>query len=127
MPNSYEENLVDTMHTYGSNHHTHATELEVFSGSILGQSKGAQSRQQREESVTMKDKFDRDVAYIVNWITENEDEGLEALERSVACLFVAYENVRKGATRRKVGKLVSFAYVAAAVCLAEVEKLHGGT
>lgn len=116
---------MDTMTTYGSNHHDYVTELEVFSGNILGNSKGAQSRKQRETSVTMKDKFDRDVAYIVNWITENDDGGLEALARSIACMFVAFENNRKGAARPKVGRLVSFAYVAAAVCLAEVEKLHG--
>ena len=72
----------------------------------------------------MKDKFERDVTYTVSCITHGEEnEGTEeALERSIACLWVA-KNMEK--PRKKVGTLHSFVWVAAAVCLKEVEKLVG--
>lgn len=72
----------------------------------------------------MKDKHERDVEYTVHSITRGEDgkSGDEALERSIACLFVACNTVGK---RKKVGVLKSFGWIAAAVCLKEVEKLPG--
>ena len=101
------------------------TETEVFSGSILGKTGGAQSKRQRESSVTMKEKYERDVTYIVQWITKGDSEvdgkgADEALERSIACLYVASQSIRLG---KRYGELVSFFWVAAAVCLKEVEKL----
>lgn len=64
---------------------------------------------------------------------DDDDEGVgfgggggggkrEALERSIACLAVGVNATR---VRKKVGALVSFAWVAAGVCLREVEKLQG--
>ncbi len=107
-----------------SPHPSHALmEVEVFAGSILGKN-GAQSKRQRENSVDMKEKHERDVAYTVLCIKqgENDSSGEEALERSIACLYVAAMSTK---VRKKVGRLVSFAWVAAAVCLKEVEKLPG--
>lgn len=46
----------------------------------------------------------------------------EALERSLACFYVAVNE--PGMVVPKLGPLKSFAYVAAAVCLAEVEKFR---
>lgn len=123
LPQSYEENLIETMLEY-STHRPHSlSEVEVFSGSILGKN-GAQSKRQREASVEMKEKHDRDVAWTVLCITRGEDgdNGEEALERSIACLDVAC-NTEK--VRNKVGTLVSFVWIAAAVCLREVEKMPG--
>lgn len=125
---SYETNLIDTMHQY-STHPAHpVSEVEVFSGTILGKN-GAQSKRQRESSKTMKEKHDRDVEYTVLCITRGDDADgtgdngrAEALERSIACLYVACNTVR---VRKKVGALVSFVWVAAAVCLKEVQKLQG--
>lgn len=93
----------------------------MFAGCILGKN-GAQSRRQREYSADMKDKHNRDVEYTVRCIKQG-DEAVgrdEALERSIACLFVSLTN---GRVRPKIGILVSFAWVAAAVCLQEVENL----
>ena len=117
---------------------THPTqtlsEIEVFSGNILGKNGGAQSKRQREFSSTMKDKYERDVAYTILWITQGggEEDGKEgatagALERSIACLYVAcHHRGRERIGRRKVGEaLMSFAWVAASVCLKELEKLPG--
>lgn len=107
-----------------STHPPHfVSELEVFSGNILGKN-GAQSKRQREFSKTMKEKHERDMEYTVSCITRGDDasSGEEALERSIACLYVACNTVR---VRRRVGALVSFTWIAAAVCLKEVEQLPG--
>lgn len=109
-----------------SNHPKHfVSEVEVFSGNILGKN-GAQSKRQREFSKTMKEKHDRDMEYTVLCITRGDGDGdsgrAEALERSIACLDVACNTVRE---RKKVGILVSFVWIAAAVCLKEVQKLQG--
>ncbi len=109
-----------------STHPTHfVSEIEVFSGNILGKN-GAQSKRQREISKTMKEKHDRDMEYTVFCITrgdrDGEDSRAEALERSIACLYIACNTVR---ARKRVGALVSFKWIAAAVCLREVEKLQG--
>lgn len=69
----------------------------------------------------MTDKFDRDTKYITDWIKGGEgDDEDGALERSIACLHVG---MTERTSRRKVGALESFKYVAAGVCLKEVEKL----
>ena len=100
------------------------SEVEVCSGVIIGKT-GAQSKRQREFSVNMKEKHDRDVEYIVRCIIQGEGNSgtEEALERSIACLYVGCNIVR---VRKKVGRLVSFAWVAAAICLREVEKFRNG-
>lgn len=96
------------------------TELEAFIGNILGKT-GAQTKHQRELSTTMKEKFDGDAEFIVNCVVKDDAEwSEEALERSMACLAVSLED-KKGFKRG--GELVSFRYVAAAMCLREVERL----
>ena len=54
---------------------------------------------------------------------DDPDGRAEALERSIACLDVACNSVR---VRKKVGTLVSFTWIAAALCLREVQRLQGG-
>ncbi|KAL8967052.1 MAG: hypothetical protein Q9183_003093 [Haloplaca sp. 2 TL-2023] len=123
---AYEDNMVDTMREHSA-HPTHfVSEVEVFVGALLGK-EGAQTKRQREFSSGMKDKHDRDVAYTVQCILQGEEEDSskeEALERSIACLYVA---VHETETRwqRRFGRLVSFTWVAAAICLKEVEKFLG--
>ena len=111
------------MQSYSAHPAHFVSEIEVFSGSILGKN-GAQSKRQREFSVDMKEKHERDVAYTVLCITQGEGDksGKEALERSVACLYTASTTMR---VRKKVGALVSFSWIAAAICLKEVERLPG--
>ena len=109
------------MHQYSTHPTQPVTEVEVFSG----KTGGAQSKRQREFSTTMKEKFDRDVTYIVQWITKGDSGddaggGEEALERSIACLWVGSQSNKRW---KNYGELVSFFWVAAAVCLKEVEKL----
>ena len=118
---------MDTMFEYSTHPPHHISEVEVFSGLIIGKH-GAQNKRQRESSVSMKEKHERDVEYTVRSMLQGEDNSgtEEALERSIACLWVGCNVVRP---RKKVGTLVSFGWVAAAVCLREVKKFrrgHGG-
>lgn len=114
---AYESDLVDTMINYAS-HPAHAlSEVEVFCGHIFGYKNGGMpSKRQRENSVTMREKHERDVqrliALIVNGVGRGEEEGGEgdeeqvkgedrdgdeivgdgkgdSLERSIACLALA--------------------------------------
>jgi hypothetical protein len=97
------------------------TELEAFIGNILGRT-GAQTKLQRELSVSLKEKFDVDAAYFVNCIVrDGAEHSDEALERSMACLAVSLED-RSSRSREQ---LLSFKYLAAAVCLREVDRLPG--
>jgi hypothetical protein len=105
------------------------SEVEVFAGSVLGKNGGLPSRRQREASTEMKDKVERDVSFTVNSILKGSGESQEkdrdeALARSIACLAVAAEE-ELGNVLPKIGKLQSFAYVAAAICLKEIEGFQG--
>ena len=119
---SYEENLIDTMFNYSTDSNHFVSEIEVFSGSILGRH-GGQSKRQRENSREMKAKFDRDVTFTVQCIKKGDDgDEQDSLARSIACLSVS-RNTR--ITRKRIGALVSFQWIAAATCLKEVEDMLG--
>jgi hypothetical protein len=120
----YETQLVDTIYQF-STHPAHLiSELEVFVGTILGKNGGTRTRRLRDLSVGMKEKFERDLGFTVHCVVEgSEGEGKEeALERSIACLAVAMENTEP--VWERVGRLESFRYVAAAVCLGEIERFQ---
>ena len=115
----YEDCLRNIMKDYSTHPHRPLSELEAFVGNILGRT-GAPSRHQRELSTSMKDKFAEDSSFIVNCILKDGTEwSEESLERSMACLSVSLEDrpVHKGQEQ-----LLSFKYVAAAVCLREAER-----
>jgi len=99
------------------------SELEVFAGNILGKT-GKQSKLQRELSTKMKERFEKDAVFLINNIVKDGAEpSMEALERSVACFKVSFEI---GRIRKKSEQLVSFKYVAAALCLSEIERCSCG-
>ncbi|KAL9105886.1 MAG: hypothetical protein Q9227_008997 [Pyrenula ochraceoflavens] len=132
----YEECLLTIAAEYSTNPAYPLTELEVFTGSILGKN-GGQTKQQRELSISMKERFTSDLNYIVGCMTKEVEEEEEALERSLACFQVGMEERSKGSRRRRWGtggrtgryedeeELVSFVYVAAAICMREVERFVG--
>ena len=108
------------MISYSTSPNEVLSEAEVFSGSILGKHGGA-SKRQRENSAEMKTKFDRDVAYTVQCIKNGYDGNeQDSLARSIACLFVSFEMQH---TRKKIGMLRSFQWVAGSTCLREVEDM----
>ncbi|KAK5017650.1 hypothetical protein LTR60_001847 [Cryomyces antarcticus] len=94
---TYEANLEDTMYQFSLSAHSALSELEVFSGTILGKAGGAQNRRVREQNSAMKERFDRDVAYTVECIMRDDNDGVdEALETSIACLYVALTEPGRG-------------------------------
>ncbi|KAL5318216.1 hypothetical protein ACEPPN_013275 [Leptodophora sp. 'Broadleaf-Isolate-01'] len=118
----YEDNLYNTMSSYSEHPSRPISELEAFIGNILGAT-GNQSKKQRDLSVTMKEAFDRDAGFVVGCMV-NDDDGEhadEALERSMACLAESLDGTSGVGGGRNSDVLVSFGYIAAAVCLREIE------
>jgi hypothetical protein len=132
------------MSTYSTHPLRPLSENEVFIGNILGKT-GKQSKAQRELSTTMKERFDKDVKFIIdNIVKDGGQPSFEALERAVACLEVGMEGTKGrgvgivigggvavgvgGGDRKKGGAedLVSFRYVVAALALREIDRCSGG-
>lgn len=130
------------MFEYGPRPHKPLSEVEVFVGNILSKT-GAQTKRQRDLSISMKERFEESLSLTVRYITqsndysydedeetngnENKEANEQALAVSMACLWVA---VNEEADVWRYGKrggveLRSFKYVAAAVCLKEAEKFAG--
>jgi hypothetical protein len=125
---TYEENLLEIMDTLRPTRGQPLTELEVFSGNILGKKERASSRYIREANLEVQERFNRDVSNMTRRIVQGDadwdvdDDDSEALPRSVACFMVAletdgWENYRS---------LKSWKYVAAAVCLEQLWKYNNG-
>jgi hypothetical protein len=119
---TYECNVEDSSYNY-SLHSAHPLhEIEVVTGCALG---SVFNRRLRDSVKEMREQYSRDVAYAKLRIRVDDDEDEnEALPKSIASFYIAVKEPGK-----KVGHdvvLKSFAYVAAAVCLEELEKFHGG-
>ncbi|KAG9191768.1 hypothetical protein G6011_10502 [Alternaria panax] len=124
---TYEENLLEIMDTLRPTRGQPLTELEVFSGNILGKKERAPSRYIREANQEVQERFNRDVNDITKRIVHGDADGdsdadSEALPRSVACFMVALETVGWENYR----SLKSWKYVAAAVCLEQLWKYNNG-
>ncbi|KAH7085270.1 RNA dependent RNA polymerase-domain-containing protein [Paraphoma chrysanthemicola] len=122
----YELNMVEIMDTLRAHRGQPLTELEVFSGNILGKKERASTRHIREANQEVQERFDRDVSGIIRSIIHGEEEyegenDTEALPRSIACFKVALES--KGWENQVL--LKSWKYVAAAVCLEQLWKYQG--
>jgi hypothetical protein len=119
----YEENLLEIMDTLRPTRGQPLTELEVFSGNILGKKERAPSRYIREANQEVQERFNRDVNNMTKRIVygdadEDGDADSETLPRSVACFMVALETDGW----ENYQNLKSWKYVAAAVCLEQLEK-----
>jgi hypothetical protein len=126
----YEDSLLNIMYEFGPRPHLALSEIEVFIGDILGKT-GALMPRQRDLCISMKDRFEDVMSYIVKWIRGNEDVQEEAdcktdqvtpgvvLGLSKACLWVAINEEPKvwESGKNKVSKLRSFGYVAAGICV----------
>jgi hypothetical protein len=120
----YEENLVENMSAYSTRPKNPLHELEVFIGYVIGKN-GVQSKRQRECSIGLKKAFEADVSFTADWIRKGEttNSGERALERSIACLSLSMEKGRRN-ERPRAKNLRSFEWIAAAVCLKEVERFE---
>lgn len=133
----YEESLTDILYNYAPSIHMPLSEQEAFAGTILGRKGGAQNKPLRELGKTMRERFEDVLEYTAMRIIKGDqqmsnvgdldvlyDDGLdrevEALPRAIACLAMAVEV--EGAQIQQLGELQSFKYVAAGVCLRELER-----
>jgi hypothetical protein len=119
---TYEVNVNDMMHRFSLHLSLPLHEVEVVSGCMLG---SVFVRRLKDMVGTMRDSFGENIAYIRNRIRMDEEgNSEEALPRAIACLAVAMKE--RGLKVGKDGRLVSFRYVAASICLEELERFHGG-
>ncbi|KAF4624670.1 hypothetical protein G7Y89_g13499 [Cudoniella acicularis] len=106
----YEDCILSIMTTYSEHPLRPISETEAFIGNILGAT-GVQSKKQRDLSVTMKERFDRDAIFIIECINGGSSDqtgdvnSREALERSIACLQVSLEPRKAGGSIKKVGDI----------------------
>ncbi|RAL66283.1 hypothetical protein DID88_005953 [Monilinia fructigena] len=119
----YDNNMLDIMHQYSEHPSRPISEREVFVGNILGKV-GSVSKKQRELCTSMKEKYDDTAAFIIDCIIKDEDDySEEALEQSIACFAVSLDEKSPHSTRDQ--PLKSFRYLAAGVCLREMERVPG--
>jgi len=123
----YEDNMLEIMDTLRPTRGKPLTELEVFSGNILGKKERAPSRYIREANLEVQERFNRDVSAIIGRIImgDGDWEGqgdTESLPRAIACFMIALEN--EGWENYR--SLKSWKYVTAAVCMEQLLKYHNG-
>lgn len=123
----YEDNMLEIMDTLRPTRGKPLTELEVFSGNILGKKERAPSRYIREANLEVQERFNRDVSTFIRRIIVgvgdlDEDERSETLPRAIACFMVALETK----SWENYRSLKSWKYVTAAVCLEQLWKFQGG-
>lgn len=117
----YEQNMLEIMDSMRWQRGTPLTELEVFTGNILGKKQRAATKVIREVSMEIQERFNRDVASIIRRIVFGdglEQDEHEVLPRAIACFMVSLETSHwnQGAA------LKSWKYVAASVCLEQLRK-----
>ena len=116
----YEYNLSYSMHNYSPNPSQTISEVEVFTGVLLGKTIGRQNKMIREHTKAMREDFNRHVTHTIESITRGElGDREEALARSIACLAIGVEE--EGHVGHRVEGLQSWTYIAAAVCLRELK------
>ncbi|KAI9830423.1 MAG: hypothetical protein M1838_005811 [Thelocarpon superellum] len=120
----YEDTVVDLMYQYAARPSTAAlTEVEVFIGHVVGKEQQRMGKRQREASK----KYDSLVSSIMAEIANEDSQREESLERSVACLSLWQDErtVRpKMASRKDRDILYSFRWIAATVCLQELQRFR---
>ncbi|QSS62630.1 RNA-dependent RNA polymerase [Histoplasma capsulatum] len=157
----YEDNLLEIMARFSSTPwKSSITEYEVFVGTILGHGQKL-SQRQKDSSKQMREEYEDLVQFVTALIQDREAGGVESLERSIACLYIAVEEEKKdnhssrtafgpkhdssvarhyhklkqqhqdqlghgyGADKQgRKHRLLSFPWIAAIVCLKEVDKLQ---
>ncbi|KAL6709446.1 hypothetical protein ACN47E_001381 [Coniothyrium glycines] len=128
MCNTYKNIMLDIMHDMRAHRSEPLTELEVVSGNILGKKEHKESRFTREANIELRQRFNYDISGIIMSIIKGEDDWEEltddeALPRAIACFKIAIHT----SNQVRTGRLQSWDYVSAAVCLKELWKYNAST
>ena len=118
----YENNISDLMLANSLDPRKPLSEIEVFVGHVMGRDGGGGSKPARDAARTVRDQYNDLVKSTIESILKDESEEFteEALERSIACLSVAVDNITEPSPR--FGKLESFGYLAATLSLRQVKR-----
>ncbi|EZF76853.1 hypothetical protein H105_01863 [Trichophyton soudanense CBS 452.61] len=126
----YEDELRELMRKYSATPlKSSISEYELFVGTILGHGH-KQRRRDKDNAKEMRDEYNRLVEFTISMIRDTESGGTEALERSIACFWVAINGKSSGqkpglrSAHAHQEKLLSFPWIAAMTCLDEVDKLQ---
>jgi hypothetical protein len=116
--NAYESSIDDSRYSFAFRQTKPLNELEVVSGVILG----ASTRIVQETTRDMKERVERDLAYVMDRINGSDGElgslgDGETLARSIACFVHAVE---RPSSIGSEAVLISWKYFAASVCLREL-------
>lgn len=120
----YEDQVIDLMATYSTKPWSaKISEIEVVTGTILGKDGTKQSRQQEENSRTMKQRYDEIVDRTKEAILGPRGTRFDdPFQRTAACLAVAVAAPRKV---QRLGYLRSFSWISVYMCLHEMERTSG--
>ena len=120
----YNDHIAELMYQHALDPHRPLTELEVFLGIVMGKDGGVPNRRAREIANSMRDHFNEAAHYTMDYILQGdeEDEVEESLERSLACFEAALDEDNDEEVDKKIGKLQSFGYLAATICLRQVQR-----
>ena len=114
----YDSNLRDTMADYSMNFSRPLNELEAFLGTIVGM-RSVPTKRQKEASRELRERMEADIAFTTTWIaTGPGDQEVNHLGQAMACMLL-------GLHPKQGTGLRSFPWLAAGMCLREVEKLRG--
>lgn len=118
---------MDIMSEYSVHPRHPPHEVEVFMGALIDRD-GKQSKRQREYSMSMYGRIERDIAYFIDCIRRgpSDDEEAadgEALARSIACVAVAMEKYNLAGEKRVMR---SWSWVAVTTCLRQMEDVGIG-
>lgn len=127
------------MWQFSDNPRSQITEVEAFCGSIFN-SKGSQTRRQRDTSIKLGDDIDRLMSWIKGLMEEDDDDedhgedlvirgfGLTGaqttLEISLACVHAGCQDTSKETAKHGSKSLESFRVIAACTMLKTLEKLE---
>ncbi|KAI5248426.1 RNA-directed RNA polymerase [Aureobasidium subglaciale] len=122
----YEQALLQSLYQFASSPRHPLTETEIFSGTILGRDGSKQSKRLREATQAMRQQLEDVLTFTISRIIDGDyddnDRNEEALPRAIACLAVGMDEPAMG--DKKVGKLQSWKYIAAGVCLREIKRWY---
>ena len=124
----YDATVYDIILQYSTSFPDPLEEIEVFIGQVICRH-GYSSKRQREYMTGMKEKYDGEALKFMAAMRENDNDLTDenehvALWRSMACLSVGIQEPRECKRKTEGGRRDTFAWLAAAAVMRELEALE---